>query len=74
MRFSGVLCSRATWQEGIPVYAVEGVDALDRWLEDRGVQNIQAVNKVLAHGATPWWDVYGGRENIEVIELGNVGH
>ncbi len=74
VRFSGVLCGRATWQEAIPVYAVEGVAALDRWLEGRGVQNIQAVNKVLVQGATPWWDVYGGRENIEVIELGNVGH
>lgn len=68
VRFSGVLCGRATWQEGIPVYAIEGVAALDRWLEDRGVQNIQAINKVLAQGATPWWDVYGGRDNIEVVE------
>lgn len=50
------------------VYANEGVAALDRWLEGRGVQNIQDINKVLAHGATPWWDVYSGRENIEVIE------
>ena len=70
VRFSGVLCGRATWQEAIPVYAVEGFAALDRWLEGRGVQNIQAINKVLAHGATPWWDVYGGRENIEVVEPG----
>jgi len=70
VRFSGVLCGRATWQEAIPVYAVGGVEALDRWLEDRGVQNIQTINKVLAHGATPWWDVYGGRENIEVVEPG----
>lgn len=71
VKYSGVLCGRATWQGGISVYANEGVKALDRWLEDRGVQNIQAINSVVARGATPWWDVYGGKDNIEVIELGN---
>jgi tagatose 1,6-diphosphate aldolase len=64
--FSGVLCGRATWQEGIPVYAREGVGALEAWLEDRGVKNIEALNEVLARGAQPWWTVYGGKENIEV--------
>lgn len=65
--FSGVLCGRATWQEGIPVYAREGQAALEHWLEDRGVQNIQALNEVLEKGAKPWWTVYGGRENIEAV-------
>ncbi len=64
--FSGVLCGRATWQDGIPVYAREGIGALEAWLEDRGVQNIEALNQVLARGAQPWWTVYGGKENIEV--------
>ncbi len=66
-RFSGVLCGRATWQDGIAVYANEGVDALARWLAERGARNIQAVNEALAPAAVPWWDAYGGRENIEVI-------
>ncbi len=66
--FSGVLCGRATWQDGIPIYAEKGVDGLEAWLEDRGVQNIKALNAVLANGAKPWWDFYGGRANIEVIE------
>ena len=35
--FSGVLCGRATWQDGIPVYATQGAKALEAWLEDRGV-------------------------------------
>jgi tagatose 1,6-diphosphate aldolase len=65
--FSGVLCGRATWQEGVPVYAKEGQAALERWLEDRGVKNIQALNEVLAKGAKPWWTVYGSRDNIEAI-------
>ena len=65
--FSGVLCGRATWQDGIPVYAKQGADALRAWLEDRGVQNIQALNAVLAQGAQPWWNFYGGKDNIEVV-------
>lgn len=65
--FAGVLCGRATWQEGIPVFAKEGQAALERWLEDRGVKNIQALNAVLAKGAKPWWTVYGGREHVEVV-------
>jgi tagatose 1,6-diphosphate aldolase len=65
--FSGVLCGRATWQDGIPVYGQQGVEALEAWLEDRGVVNITALNEVLAKGAKPWWALYGGRENIEVV-------
>lgn len=65
--FAGVLCGRATWQDGIPIFAREGVQALEAWLEDRGVKNIQALNEVLAAGAKPWWSMYGGRDNIEVV-------
>jgi tagatose 1,6-diphosphate aldolase len=65
--YSGVLCGRATWQDAIPVYATKGYDALVAWLEDRGVQNIEALNKVLAKGAKPWWDFYGGKKKIEAI-------
>ncbi|MDQ5826126.1 MAG: tagatose 1,6-diphosphate aldolase [Chloroflexota bacterium] len=64
--FSGVLCGRATWQDGIPVYATQGIGALEEWLEDRGVKNIEALNQVLATGAQPWWTVYGGKDNIQV--------
>jgi tagatose 1,6-diphosphate aldolase len=64
--FSGVLCGRATWQDGIPVYAQKGIDGLEAWLEDRGVQNIEALNHVLAKYAQPWWAMYGGKENIQV--------
>jgi len=65
--FSGVLCGRATWQDGIPVYATKGTQALTAWLEDKGVANITALNKVLAKGARPWWDFYGGKKNIQII-------
>ena len=64
--FSGILCGRATWQDGIPEYGRGGVEALRPWLADRGVKNIQALNAILARGAKPWWDFYGGKDNIEV--------
>lgn len=51
--FSGILCGRATWKDGIPVYARHGVPALEDWLADRGVQNMLAVNE-LVRGAVPW--------------------
>ncbi len=67
--FSGVLCGRATWQDGIPAYGQGGTGALQEWLLDRGVQNVVALNEVLATGAKPWWDFYGGKDNIEVYDL-----
>ncbi|HEY7909964.1 MAG TPA: tagatose 1,6-diphosphate aldolase [Thermomicrobiales bacterium] len=67
--FSGVLCGRATWQDGIPIYGKGGATALRAWLEDRGVRNIEMLNAVLAKGAQPWWDFYGGKERITVVEM-----
>jgi tagatose 1,6-diphosphate aldolase len=51
--YSGVLCGRATWKEGMGIYGKQGVKALEDWLEDQGVKNINAVNAALT-GATPW--------------------
>lgn len=65
--WAGVLCGRATWKDGIPLYAREGVAALDAWLLDRGVKNIQALNQIIERGAHPWWDIYGGREAVRVM-------
>jgi tagatose 1,6-diphosphate aldolase len=56
--FSGVLCGRATWKEGIPVYAKEGPKALEDWLNDQGVKNISNVNARLK-AAKPWYSFYG---------------
>ena len=55
VRFTGVLCGRATWKEGIPVYARSGLSALEDWLLTDGVRNIQALNEILA-GACSWKD------------------
>jgi len=65
--FNGVLCGRATWKDGIPVYAKKGLAAFTAWLQDRGVKNIQALNGILEKGAKPWWTTYGGKEKIKVI-------
>ena len=65
--WAGVLCGRATWKEGIPVYGKDGVQALEKWLLDRGVRNIQALNQVIDRGARGWWDKYGGKDKIEVV-------
>jgi len=56
--YSGVLCGRATWKEGIPVYAKQGVNALEDWLQQEGVKNIDAVNEAIT-GATPWYAKMG---------------
>ncbi|MGA8143027.1 MAG: tagatose 1,6-diphosphate aldolase [Candidatus Acidiferrales bacterium] len=56
--FSGVLCGRATWKEAIPVYAKQGVKALEEWLNDQGVKNINNVNARLK-AAKPWFSFYG---------------
>ena len=66
--FSGVLCGRATWQDGIPEYGQGGANALRNWLKGRGIQNIQELNKILVKCAKPWWDFYGGKDFIEVSE------
>ncbi len=60
VKFSGVLCGRATWKEGIPVYAEKGVKALEDWLANQGVKNIQNVNARLA-AAKPWFSFYGAK-------------
>jgi tagatose 1,6-diphosphate aldolase len=56
--YSGVLCGRATWKEGIPVYAKQGVKALEDWLANEGVKNINAVNDAIK-GAKSWQSKLG---------------
>jgi tagatose 1,6-diphosphate aldolase len=58
VRYAGVLCGRATWKDGIPIYAKEGGAAFRKWLETKGVENIQNVNAALK-SATSWFGFYG---------------
>jgi len=61
--YSGVLCGRATWKEGIPVYAKHGVKALEEWLQKEGVKNIQAVNEAIK-SAVPWYSKLGAAQPV----------
>lgn len=58
VKFAGVLCGRATWKDGIPVYASQGAEAFRQWLETDGVRNIEAVNSCL-QPVSPWYSTYG---------------
>ncbi len=58
VKFAGVLCGRATWKDGIPVYAKQGAAAFRAWLGNEGVKNINNVNEALKP-ATPWYSFYG---------------
>ena len=51
--YCGVLCGRATWKDGVPIFAKQGLTALEDWLRRDGVKNIMAVNAVL-DSACPW--------------------
>jgi tagatose 1,6-diphosphate aldolase len=56
--FNGVLCGRATWKDGIAVYAKEGAKAFEDWLNTKGVENIENVNNALK-SAHSWFDKLG---------------
>src|SRR5262245_44732858 len=45
VKFNGVLCGRATWKDGIPVYGKQGAKAFEQWLQTEGVKNISNVNE-----------------------------
>src|SRR5215469_12672194 len=62
VKFNGVLCGRATWKDGIPVYAKQGGKAFEQWLQNEGVKNIENVNTSLK-GATPWYSLYDVHES-----------
>lgn len=60
--FSGVLCGRATWKDGVPIFVSGGMNALEDWLSKEGVKNIQRVNSLLGP-AKPWFECYEAPAN-----------
>jgi tagatose 1,6-diphosphate aldolase len=58
VKYNGVLCGRATWADGVPIFATKGLAAFREWLEAEGVKNIQNVNAGLK-AASPWFPIYG---------------
>src|SRR5258708_3314842 len=65
VKVNGVLCGRATWKDGIPIYAKQGAKAFEQWLKTEGVKNIENVNQSLK-AATPWYAIYGVQEPVMV--------
>ncbi len=63
VKFNGVLCGRATWKDGIPVYAKQGATAFQKWLESEGVKNIENVNQKLK-AATSWFGIYEAEPSL----------
>ncbi len=59
--FSGVLCGRATWKDGVGVFAQQGMNALEHWLKSEGIRNIQRVNAKLS-AARPWAENYARKQ------------
>ncbi|WP_392566036.1 tagatose 1,6-diphosphate aldolase [Utexia brackfieldae] len=68
-KYSGILGGRATWLDGVAAYAQGGRDGLLKWLDTVGRDNVETLNKILKAHATPWYDIYGGLDNIEVFDL-----
>ncbi|QEE28505.1 tagatose 1,6-diphosphate aldolase [Terriglobus albidus] len=64
-KFNGVLCGRATWYDGIPIFAKQGAKAFEDWLNTTGVENINNVNKAL-QAATPWYVKFGANSLEEL--------
>ena len=60
VKFNGVLCGRATWADGVPVFAKQGEKAFQDWMKTEGVKNIKNVNDRLK-AATPWYQAYGAK-------------
>jgi len=65
VRYAGVLCGRATWKDGIAVYGKDGAAAFRKWLEQKGVENINNVNAAIK-SASPWFSFYGVKSADEL--------
>ncbi len=66
VKFNGVLCGRATWKDGIPVYAKQGAKAFESWLQTEGLKNINNVNDSLK-AATSWFEIYGASKQPALV-------
>jgi len=51
--YSGVLCGRATWQDGMDAFTRDGRAGLDAWLRGDGVRNLKRIEECL-RAATSW--------------------
>lgn len=56
--YSGVLCGRAIWKDGVGRFARPGPTfdeaSLEQWLIDTGIRNLRAIDELIG-SATPWY-------------------
>lgn len=71
-QFNGVLSGRATWIEGVNLFVRDGEDGLVEWLKRKGTRNVTDLTKILSENATPWFEAYGGKDNIQVIDISDL--
>src|SRR5256884_1714448 len=57
VKFNGVLCGRATWKDGIPIYGKQGAEAFRKRLQTEGVKKINKLNDRLK-AASSWHPIY----------------
>ncbi|GGK03827.1 tagatose 1,6-diphosphate aldolase [Lentibacillus kapialis] len=52
--FSGSLCGRAIWKDGVQPFAEKGKEAQYAWLNTTGLENLNNVKSAIKATATPW--------------------
>ncbi|GAA0591456.1 tagatose 1,6-diphosphate aldolase [Virgibacillus siamensis] len=52
--FSGCLCGRAIWKDGVKPFAKEDEEAYYGWLETTGSENLAKVKQAIKDTAAPW--------------------
>ena len=52
--FSGVLCGRATWREGVKPFAEKGEEAGREWFATQGKANVETLNSIVDDCGTSW--------------------
>jgi tagatose 1,6-diphosphate aldolase len=67
-KYNGVLCGRATWRDGVAAYGKGGEKGAKEWLTTQGKKNVEELNAILAENATPWYEKFGGKDKIEVVD------
>jgi tagatose 1,6-diphosphate aldolase len=63
VRYAGVACGRATWQDGVEIYARQGLAAVEDWLAGEGLRRIRALHTALEDSASPWWEAFDEEVN-----------
>lgn len=52
--FNGVLCGRATWKDSVEIFARDGQEAVQSWLQSQGRANIESLNEAVQASAHSW--------------------